>query len=362
MAEPASSRAMKALVFSASKNALSLETEYPKPSCINRNSSENNGSTDGQQAIVQVSRAAICNTDLEITKGYVLNYENVLGHEFVGRVVESDDLALIGKRVVAEINCPCEPCPSGLCPEGQNPMVFARNHTPRRTVLGIINMDGCMAQYCKVPSNNLHIVPDDVSDQEAAFTEPLAAAYRIVEQEIIARSHRVGVVGDGKLGLLIAHVLSTTGHHVTFFGRHKRKLNLVEGVADRIIVDDTTSGAYAGKFDVVIEASGSPAGILLTAALTKPMGTIVLKSTCSTESDGEMPTWSAIANDIVVNEKRLLGSRCGPIGPALELLRDPGTKRLVNSMVDAVYSIDDGIEAFEKARQKGSLKVQIFFD
>jgi threonine dehydrogenase-like Zn-dependent dehydrogenase len=299
---------------------------------------------------------------LEITKGYVLNYDNVLGHEFVGLVVESDDSTLIGQRVVAEINCPCEPCPSELCPDGQNQKAFARNHTPRRTVLGIINMDGCMAQYCKVPSKNLHVVPDDVTDQEAAFTEPLAAAYRIVEQEIVSRSHSVAVVGDGKLGLLIAHVLSTTGHRVTFFGRHERKLNLVDGVADRIVVDDTTSEKYASKFDVVIEASGSPAGILLTAALTKPMGTIVLKSTCSTASDKDMPSWSAIANDIVVNEKRLFGSRCGPMGPALELLRDPSTKRLVNSMVDAVYNIDDGIEAFEKARQKGSLKVQIAFE
>jgi len=219
-----------------------------------------------------------------------------------------------------------------------------------------------MAQYCKVPVKNLHVVPDDVTDQEAAFTEPLAAAYRIVEQEILSRSHGVGVVGDGKLGLLIAHVLSATGHRVTFFGRHERKLNLVDGVADRIVVDGTTSETYASAFDVVIEASGSPAGILLTAALTKPMGTIVLKSTCSTESDKDMPSWSAIANDIVVNEKRLFGSRCGPMGPALELLRDPSTKRLVNSMVDAVYTIDDGIEAFEMARKKGSLKVQIAFE
>ena len=328
----------------------------------------------------------MCNTDLEIIRGYVPGYDTILGHEFVG-VVEDDEApeGLRGKRVVGEINCPCGPCPADLIErmEVDDIEAFMRNHAPKRTVLGIIERDGVMAEYCMIPQGCLKIVPDDVSDQEAVFCEPLAAACRIMEQRILRNTSsecggefdanhkkKVAVVGDGKLGLLIAHVLVMHGHIVSQFGRHPRKMELVEGVEERITVvgsrnDEAGMGdeerARAGMFDVVVEASGSPEGILLAASLTAPMGTLVLKSTCSTEDNSlrRMPLWSAVANDIVVNEKKVVGSRCGPFAPALKLLQHPKTKALVNSMVDAVYPIEQGMEAFERAGTKGTLKVQI---
>jgi len=177
--------------------------------------------------------------------------------------------------------------------------------------------------------------------------------------QVIKPEDRVAVIGDGKLGLLIAHVLASKGLKVAFLGRHERKLNLVEGVA-RVLVTEATATDFAGSFDVVVEASGSPQGIHLALALTRPLGTLVLKSTCSLEGDAQtLPLWSSVANDVVVQEKRVVGSRCGPFPPALELLRQEGTKRLVNAMVDRVVDLSQGVEGIEAAQRKGALKVQL---
>lgn len=334
-------------------------------------------------ALIRVLRAAICSTDLEITDGYVPGYDHTLGHEFVG-IVESiaaypsanssiapdpshggsnmrDDASssstthLLGKRVVGEINCPCE-----RCLENQD-SIFVRNHTPNRTVLGIIGRDGACAEYVSIPVNNLHVVPDEVSDRQACFAEPLAAACRIVEQVPLRLSDQIAVVGDGKLGLLVSHVLVRNGFSVSLFGRHHDKMSLVEGLKARHLVEsnEKESKQFASSFDCVIEATGSPQGILLAAALTRPLGTLILKSTCSVADASRVPLWSEIANDIVVQEKTIIGSRCGPFGPALELLREESTQRLVDAMVHKEFPLELGVEAVAAARQRGVLKVQI---
>lgn len=335
---------MKALRFSESEG-LRVEDNVPKP-IIKDN-----------EALIKISRAGICSTDLEIIRGYVPGFDHTIGHEFVGIVEEcTSDPTLLGKRVVGEINCICTAC--------QHPdPIFRRNHTPDRVVLGIIGKDGTMAEYCTIPVENLHIVPESIDDQVATFAEPLAAACRIIEQSVIKQQEddsKVAVIGDGKLGILIAHALSMHGCNVTFLGRHPRKLDMVEGVAQRVVVGETTATELAAAYDVVIEASGSPNGIKLALALCRPLGTLVLKSTCS--SVGEQTKWCDVANDVVVNEKVVVGSRCGPFQPALELLKDEKTKKLVSGMVDATFLLSEGVHAIERAQQKGTLKVQLIID
>lgn len=343
---------MKALRFSEEKGLRVEEVPVPEPA--------------SSEALIKIIRAGVCSTDLEIIRGYVPGFNFTLGHEFVGVVEQAPgNPELIGRRVVGEINCKCAACNH---PEP----IFVRNHAPERTVLGIIGKDGCMAEYCTLPLENLHLVPDDVSDAEACFTEPLAAACRIVEQHAVRPGDSIAVIGDGKLGLLVAHVLARQHENdnkapgvppsppLTFLGRHKRKLDLVEGV-NRIVVQDSTAADLAGKFDVVVEASGSPQGITLAAALTRPLGTIVQKSTCSTvvTDPRTVVQWSTIANDVVVNEKKVIGSRCGPFPPALELLRNEMTKRLVKAMLDAEVALEEGVEGIDVAQRKGALKVQL---
>jgi len=320
-------------------------------------------------------QVAICNTDVEITRGYVPGFHHVLGHEGVGEIVQVvetktgalvEDHDMLHARVVVEINCPCDDACNEMAPESVELRdVYLRNHAPKRTVLGIIARDGLMAEYCMVPLDNCHVVPESLSNQEAAFCEPLAAAYRIVEQSLVGVKQHVAVVGDGKLGLLIVHVLNRFGCHVSHYGRHERKMNLVPGTARRIIVttSSTEEQEDQGSFDIVVEASGSPDGISMSLGLLRPMGRLVLKSTCALDDQklASLPAWSAIANDIVVNEKIVVGSRCGPMDKGLELLQDASTKKLVNSMVDQVFQFEDGIKAFLAASQRGALKVQITF-
>jgi threonine dehydrogenase-like Zn-dependent dehydrogenase len=338
------------------------------------------------EVLIKVLRAGICSTDFQIIGGYVPGFKEALGHEFVGVVKESpNDPSLIGRRVAAEINCKCGPC------NHPNP-IFRRNHAPERTVLGIIAKDGCMAEYSTLPIENVHLVPDDVTDEEACFAEPLAAACRVAEQGLIRAGENIAVIGDGKLGLLAAHVIATYQNQnktdpssvrvssreshprgsnlletdrpslVTCFGRHQNKLDLLKPVGvTGVIVSDSTSVEYAGKFDVVIEASGSPQGILLALALTPPLGTIIQKSTCSTvvKDPKTVLTWSAVANDVVVNEKTVVGSRCGPFPPALEMLRNSETKALVKAMLSASFPLEEGVKAIEEAQKKGVIKVQL---
>lgn len=357
---------MKAIRFSEEKGLRIEVVEKPLPG--------------PGEALVRVLRAGICSTDLEIIKGYVPGFNHTLGHEFVG-IVESvadedeESRRLIGKRCVGEINCKCLQDDGDIKHivkshwSAEHRRVFIRNHVPDRTVLGIIGRDGCMAEYCCLPAENLHLVPKSISDMEACFAEPLAAACRITEQRLLdPTSDSVAVVGDGKLGLLVAHVLACTSKQVshenrptvTLFGRHADKMKLVEGIHRVLVHGGDDLHRFHGQFDVVVDASGSPQGITLAICLTRPLGTVVLKSTCSGQGVERMPQWTTLANDIVVNEKRVVGSRCGPFEPAIKLLHEPQTKRLVKRMLSATLPLDpSGLEAISTAQKKGTLKVQI---
>jgi threonine dehydrogenase-like Zn-dependent dehydrogenase len=307
---------MKALVFDGQ---LSFRDDYPMPK------------PPAGEVLVQVRRAGICQTDLEITRGY-MNYQGVLGHEFVG--VLSD-----GSRVVGEINAPDGSCDA--CRRGE--MTHCRN----RSVLGILRRDGAMAQYLTLPAGNLHRVPDAVTDAQAVFVEPLAAALQISERIHIHPSQRVAVIGDGKLGLLVAQVLQLTGCDLRVIGRHDRKLAIVRR---RGIPTLDHPAEHGGAFDVVVDCSGQPTGFDLARQLLRARGTLVLKSTF--HGGQEM-----VMAPIVIDELTIIGTRCGPFEPALRVLE----RRLidVDSLLDAEYPIARAVEAFMRAMRPGTLKVQI---
>lgn len=290
------------------------------------------------EALIRVLLAGICNTDLEIVRGYK-GFQGVLGHEFIGIVERCEDASLIEQRVVGEINCYCGTCPT--CRAG------APTHCPNRTTLGIWGRDGAMADYCVLPTRNLHIVPEGVSDVQAVFTEPVAAALEILEQVHVHPTQRVAVLGDGKLGLLVAQVLRLTGCDLIAVGRHAAKLSILErqGIATRL----AGTGAKLTA-DVVVDCTGQPAGFAAARAMVKPKGTLVLKSTFQMQNKVDLTS-------IVVDEVSLVGSRCGPFGPALRLL----AMNLVDveSLVTATYPLAEALAAFKQARAKGALKVML---
>src|SRR5262245_44184585 len=255
------------------------------------------------ESLVRVSYAGICNTDLEIIRGYA-GFTGILGHEFVGVVAESENRSIIGKRVVGEINAGCGRCAE--CRAGDP------RHCLARTVLGIKNRDGAFAEFLSLPSENLIEVPDSISDLEAVFAEPLAAACRILDQVEISGSSRVAVVGDGKLGQLVLQALRQTGCGLTLVGKHDRKLDLASRSGARAVRLSEREG-LSGEFDVVVEASGSPSGIELALALVRPKGILVLKST----HHGITTVNTSL---IVVNEIEVVGSRCGRLGASIDLL------------------------------------------
>ncbi len=287
------------------------------------------------EALVRVLQAGICNTDLELVRGYY-PYTGVLGHEFVGEVQDGPP-QLIGQRVVGEINAVCHQCRA--CLEGRT------THCERRTVLGIVDRNGAFAEYLSLPIENLHPVPDEVSTDAATFTEPLAAALEIQEQIAFSENDRVLVVGDGKLGQLIAQSLAHTGCDLLAIGRHPEKLDLLEqrgirtGLADRV---------EPGRYDVAVECTGNPEGFALALSAVRPRGILVMKSTYA----GDLTIDAA---QVVVNELTLVGSRCGPFAPALRLLAE--RKVDVEPMVEARYLLSEGIAAMEHAERKGSMKV-----
>lgn len=297
------------------------------------------------EALIRVSRVGICNTDLEIIRGYA-GFRGTLGHEFVGVVESAPDSAWVGKRVVGEINAGCGTCE--LC----------RQHDPRhcrnRTVLGIVGRDGAMAEYLSLPVRNLLEVPANVSDEAAAFTEPLAAACEILEQISLTPADKVAVIGDGKLGLLIGQVLATTGCQLLQFGKHRNKLDHLAqcGIQTQLVIEPTAQ-EYALAFDVVVEASGAAAGFSLAQEIVRPRGTIVLKSTIH----GQVPFDAA---RLIVNEITLVGSRCGRFETALELLAQE--KVAVTSLLSDVLPLDQGVAALQLAQQPGVLKVQLQVD
>lgn len=290
-------------------------------------------------ALVRVLRSGICNTDLEIVRGYA-GFSGTIGHEFVGIVEKSFDRPeMIGKRVVGEINASC-----GHCPHCAN---RDPRHCPNRTVLGIVGRDGCHAEYLTLPSRNLFEVPDAVSDEQAVFVEPLAAAYGITEQVEIGPETSVAVIGDGKLGLLCAMAMRLRAGKVTLLGRHRSKMSIAEDKGVEVMTAGE-AGDLSGSFDVVIEASGSESGFESAVNLVRPRGKIVLKSTFHGS-----PTWPAAR--IVVDEITVVGSRCGRFEPALDLLANSEID--VSPLISDEFSLADGIEAFERAAQKGVLKV-----
>lgn len=291
------------------------------------------------EALVRVTKSGICNTDLEIARGYA-GFSGTLGHEFVG-VVESADGApqWIGKRVVGEINVGCGKC--ALCAAGD------ARHCARRTVLGIHRRDGAHAEYLTLPIGNLLEVPAGVSDEAAIFVEPLAAAFGITEQVAIAAPARVAVVGDGKLGLLCAMSLALVSENVVLIGKHAKKLSLAAGRnIETVLLTD--AAPLSRSFDVAVEASGSESGFATALDLLAPRGKLVLKSTFAGKANVEM--WR-----VVVDEITIVGSRCGRFAPALELLS--GGKIDVESLISEEFALADGVKAMRRAGEKGVLKV-----
>ncbi|MBK9602205.1 MAG: alcohol dehydrogenase catalytic domain-containing protein [Anaerolineales bacterium] len=288
------------------------------------------------EALIKIRKAGICSTDLELVKGYY-PYTGILGHEFVGEVVDAPDAAWIGQRVVGEINAVCGACEA--CLNGRP------THCENRTVLGIANRDGVFAEYTTLPLENLHRVPDSVSDEMAVFTEPLAAALEIQQQIQLKPDDRVLLVGAGRLGQLIAQTLALTGCDLQVVTRHVHPQSLL---AARGIRFTTAEAVQPRKWDVVVEATGSADGFNLARKAIRPRGTLVMKSTYKGDVNVNF-------SSIVVDEINIIGSRCGPFAPALRLLE----KREVDPTVLIVdqYKMTDAVKAFDHAAQAGVLKI-----
>lgn len=288
------------------------------------------------EALVRVLKAGICNTDLEIKKGY-MPFSGILGHEFVGRVEEALDTGFIGQRVVGEINLYCGTC--FFCIRGET------KHCPSRQVLGIMQKNGAFAEYLTIPAKNLHILPDSVSEQEGVFTEPLAAALDVLEQVKIDQKNRILVLGDGKLGLLIAQVLALKCGSVFCVGKHERNLAIL---AQFGIFTSMKGEMLEPGFPLVIEATGNEEGLKTALQMVEPKGTVILKSTYRGEPN-------ICVSKVVVDEVRLIGSRCGPFPKAINLLKD---KRInVTDVLDGDFPLEQAPRAFGLAAKPGTLKV-----
>ena len=314
---------MRALLFDGS---LKLRRDHPEP--IRRPG----------ESLIRVRLAGVCNTDLEIVKGY-MGYSGVLGHEFVGVVEESDDERLLNRRVVGEINLGCGECE--LCRAGM------RNHCPARTVLGILDRPGAMADLCILPDSNLHIVPEGVPDDAAVFCEPLAAAFEILSQVPVRSGLRAVVLGDGKLGLLVAQVIKTAGAELLLVGRSPEKLALARSWSIPTALADELTREPA---DIVVDCTGSTRGFETALGLVKPRGTIVVKTTVADR-------FSINLAPLVVNEITVVGSRCGPFEPALKALADGSVQ--VKEMISKIFPMEQALEAFELASRPETLKVLI---
>ncbi len=318
---------MRALVFS---DKLKLDNARPTPT------------RGAGEALLRLRMAGVCATDLEIVRGY-MGFQGTLGHEFVATVEAADDASLVGLRVVGDINCVCGTC--DLCQRGLS------SHCRHRTVLGILGRDGCFADLFALPEANLHVVPDNVSDEEAVFVEPLAAAVQVRQQLGAALTPKtwITVLGDGRLGLLVAQVLHATGAPVRVVGRHASKLALCErwGIKARHLREIQPRHDQ----DVVVDCTGSASGLSIAAAMCRPRGTLVLKSTVA-PSPGGQPIDLA---PIVIDEITVVGSRCGPFRPALQLLSEARVD--VASLITRRMKLADGVEAVKAADKPGVLKV-----
>ena len=316
---------MRAIVLE--QNEVQLQQERPSP----------NPAAD--EVLVRVTRAGVCETDLQLIKGY-MGFHGVLGHEFVG-VAESGPYA--GQRVVGEINCACWTCDT--CRRG------LQTHCPNRTVIGILNHDGAFADLIAVPQRNLHRVPDSIPDDMAVFVEPVAAAFQIPAQLAIHTSDRIIVLGDGRLGNLCAQVLASIADDVLVVGKHPEKLALLEsmGVRTALLSDSLPERAA----DVVVDCTGSESGLPSALKLVRPRGTIVLKTTVA---GAQTLAWAPF----VIDEITLVGSRCGPFDRALEALEHGLID--VEPLIMARFSLSKGLMALQRAQQKGVLKVLLEMD
>ncbi len=303
---------------------LSLRTDLPVP-------------TPGQrEALIRVRLAGICRTDLELARGYY-PYSGIPGHEFVGTVVEAtSEPALEGRRVVGEINAVCNDCE--FCRRGLS------NHCPNRTVLGIVGRDGAMAEYLVLPVANLREIPEWVSDRRAVFVEPLAAALQVIEQVHVRPTDHVLLIGAGKLGQLVARVLCRQGCRLLVKVRYTRQSKLLESLGIHCTSDEPPDDA----FDVVIEATGSPGGLETACRCARPRGTIVLKSTYEGLASVDL-------SRIVVDEVSMIGSRCGPFEPALELLA--GGEIEPECLIEKTHPLENSLTAFAEAGASATLKV-----
>ena len=313
---------MRALTL---RNGLEFCEQYPTPA------------PSPGEAIVRVIQAGICDTDLQLVQGY-MGFQGVPGHEFVGIVEEAPHHPdLVGKRVVGEINAACRACP--VCEAGRP------THCPNRTTLGIDRRDGAFADYLALPPENLHPLSDEITNDQAVFAEPLAAACQILEQVPVDPADRILVIGDGKLGLLCAQVLHRTQCRLTVLGRHPEKLQIL---AARGIHTSQDPASLSPGFDLVVEATGTPDGFALARDCVRPRGIIVLKSTYHGQTAVDMTS-------LVVHEITVVGSRCGPFQPAIALLRENAID--VQSLIQKRFSIEQATDAFAYAATKGVLKV-----
>ncbi len=313
---------MRALVFD---NGLSFQPRYPEPA-------EGGGDT-----LIRVRQAGICATDLEITRGY-MGYRGALGHEFVGEVINSPDKQLVGKRVVGEINIVCGRC--DLCVAGLS------SHCRNRSVLGILKHDGAFADLVRLPAMNLHGLPESIDDDQAVFVEPLAAAFQVLKQVKIDARSWVTVLGDGRLGLLVAQVLRNAGGPVRVVGKHSEKLALCEKWSIRSRPLDEIAPRH--DQDVVVDCTGSAAGFEMALAMVRPRGTLVLKSTVAAGQPMNLAP-------VVIDEITVVGSRCGPFREAIAALKEKSVD--VVSLIHRRMKIEQGVEAMEVAGRAGVLKV-----
>ncbi len=290
------------------------------------------------EALIRIRKAGICSTDLELVKGYY-PYTGIIGHEFVGDVIEADDASWVGQRVVGEINATCDECEQ--CRNGRP------THCEHRTVLGIVNRNGTFAECTTLPIANLHRVPDSIPDEMAVFTEPLAAALEIQDQIQVKPTDRVLLVGAGRLGQLIAQTLALTGCDLRVVARHAHQQNLLKKRGIRIIAEEDVK---PWRWDIVVEATGSPGGFSLARQAIRPRGTLVLKSTYK----GDM---AVNFSSIVVDEINIVGSRCGPFAPALRLMESRQVDPMI--LIDSEFSLGDALKAFEHAAGIGVLKVLV---
>ena len=307
--------------------SLLFKTDYPQPQ------------PQAGEALIRVKLAGICTTDLEIVKGYA-GFNGIMGHEFVGiveSVADKSDADWVGKRVVGTINLGCYTCPTCLSD--------GTEHCPSRRVLGIMNKDGIFADYVPLPVPNLLLVPDNVADETAVFTEPLAAALRIREQVTVKPTASTAVIGPGRLGLLVGQVLALAGTDVTMLGRRPSSL---ERPAQLGLKTGLATNFADSSFDFVVEATGNNAGFIQSLRLVRPLGTLILKSTFHGNANLDL-------TKLVVDEITVIGSRCGPFAPALRLLAQQVIN--VQALIDDEYPLSEAIAAFDHAAQPGIRKI-----